>query len=166
MTEHTCTREQRGLPLINSGFLAREYLGEFRINPSWPIKAFHNRVLKDLQLDVHLGNMTCGCKKWDLCGIPCQHAISCLNRLGYSVEDYVDKVYTTNNYKKAYSGIIYPMNGHMIWEKSGLVMKPPTVEKQPGRPKKRRRLEMPNLVEKESEGVKSLSKKTQLTVRY
>ena len=52
LTEHTCTREQRGLPLINSGFLAREYLGEFRINPSWPIKAFHNRVLKDLQLDV------------------------------------------------------------------------------------------------------------------
>ena len=82
------------------------------------------------------------------------------------MEDYVDKVYTTNNYKKAYSGIIYPMNGHMIWEKSGLVMKPPTVEKQPGRPKKRRRPEMPDMVEKESEGVKSLSKKTQLTVRY
>ena len=46
------------------------------------------------------------------------------------------------------------------------MMKPLTVEKQPGRPKKRRRPEMPDLVEKESEGVKSLSKKTQLTVRY
>ena len=114
---------------------------------------------------VHLGNRTCGCMRWDLCGIPCQHVISCLNRMGYSVEDYVDKVYTTANYKKAYSGIIYPMNGHNLWEKSGLVMKPPTVERQPGRPKKRRRPEMPDLVEKEIEGVKTLSKKTQLTVR-
>ncbi|XP_074378314.1 uncharacterized protein LOC141719847 [Apium graveolens] len=50
-TYHTCLREQRGLPLINSGFLARKYLPEFRINPTWPIKSFHKTVLKDLQID-------------------------------------------------------------------------------------------------------------------
>lgn len=49
--EHTCAREQKGLPLINSGYLARKYLPEFRINPSWPIKSFQKTVLKDLQLD-------------------------------------------------------------------------------------------------------------------
>ncbi|KAL8135487.1 hypothetical protein AgCh_010215 [Apium graveolens] len=49
--DHTCVREQRGLPLINSGFLARKYLPEFRINPTWPIKSFHKTVLKDLQIN-------------------------------------------------------------------------------------------------------------------
>ena len=44
-------REQKGLPLINSGYLSRKYLQEFRINPRWPIKSFHKTVLKDLQID-------------------------------------------------------------------------------------------------------------------
>lgn len=39
------------MPLINSGYLAKKYLPEFRINPSWPISAFHKTVLKDLQID-------------------------------------------------------------------------------------------------------------------
>lgn len=67
---------------------------------------------------VDLETRTCGCKRWDLTGIPCHHVISCLNRLGYNVEDYVDSCYLTTNYRKAYSGIIFPMNGHQQWEKT------------------------------------------------
>ena len=44
-------REQRGLPLTNSGFLSRKYLDDFRMNPSWPIEAFHKKVLQELQID-------------------------------------------------------------------------------------------------------------------
>lgn len=113
---------------------------------------------------VHIGNRTCGCNRWELSGIPCHHAVSCLNRMGYNVEDNVDSVYSVANYKKAYSGIIFPMNGHNAWDRSGLSLKPPTIEKQPGRPKKKR-YEIPDVVEKERNGVKSLTKKTQLTVR-
>ena len=41
------------LPLIHSGFLAEKYESEFRINPSWPITAFHKRVLMDIQVDFN-----------------------------------------------------------------------------------------------------------------
>lgn len=61
---------------------------------------------------VDLENKSCGCKRWDLSGIPCHHVISCLIRMGYNVDDYVDVCYSTTNYRKAYSGIIFPMNGH------------------------------------------------------
>lgn len=115
---------------------------------------------------VHLGNRTCGCRRWDLSGIPCHHAISCLNRLGKNVEDYIDSVYSTFHYKQAYSGIIYPMNGHLAWDKSGMVLKPPVIEKQPGRPKKKRRVEPQEAQEIVVDGVTRLSKKVQVTVRY
>ena len=48
---HTCVREQRGLPLIHSGFLAKHYLNEFRSNPTWPIHSMRERVITDLQID-------------------------------------------------------------------------------------------------------------------
>mgnify|MGYP003366197739 CR=1 FL=1 len=50
---HTCVRQQRDLPLIHSGFLAEKYESEFRINPNWPITAFHKRVLMDIQVDFN-----------------------------------------------------------------------------------------------------------------
>lgn len=49
--DHTGVREQRGLPLIHSGYLSERYLDDFRINPSWPIKSFHKTVMKDLGID-------------------------------------------------------------------------------------------------------------------
>lgn len=42
--DHTCVREQKGLPLIHSGYLAERYLNEFRINPCWRIKSFHKTI--------------------------------------------------------------------------------------------------------------------------
>lgn len=44
-------RDQTGLPLIHSGYLAEKYIEEFRINPTWPIKAFHKTLMKDLSID-------------------------------------------------------------------------------------------------------------------
>ncbi|XP_074356580.1 uncharacterized protein LOC141696324 [Apium graveolens] len=114
---------------------------------------------------VNIGHRSCGCKKWDLSGIPCHHGIDCLNRLGANVDEYVDPIYYEENYRKAYSGIIYPMNGHTEWERCNMVMKPPMVEKQPGRPKKRRRPEMTDVIEKEEHGKRMMYRSTQLIAR-
>lgn len=78
---------------------------------------------------VNLSEKICECRRWDLTGIPCHHAISGINRLGYNVDDFVNHCYLTTNYKKCYSGIIYPMNGHPQWVTTGLVLKSPVIQK-------------------------------------
>lgn len=61
---------------------------------------------------MNLMNKTCGCRRWDLTGIPCYHVISCINKMDYIVEDYVHECYSTKKYKKSYSDVVYPMNGY------------------------------------------------------
>lgn len=51
MTTHDCVREQIGLSLIYSGFLASKYVQEFIINPDWSNLSFHKRVIQDLNID-------------------------------------------------------------------------------------------------------------------
>ncbi|XP_074362497.1 uncharacterized protein LOC141702785 [Apium graveolens] len=128
---------------------------------------FEVTTVNESKYAVHIGDRTCGCRRWDLSGIPCHHGISCINRLGKNMEDYVDPVYSVERYEKTYSGIIFPMNGHSSWEKHNIFMRspPPTVEKQPGRPTKKRRPEIPDIIEKEYNGVRILSKTTQASVR-
>ncbi|XP_074356578.1 uncharacterized protein LOC141696322 [Apium graveolens] len=42
---------------------------------------------------VDIGHRSCGCKRWDLSGIPCHHGVDCLNILGANVDEYVDPIY-------------------------------------------------------------------------
>ncbi|KAL0307395.1 UNVERIFIED_CONTAM: hypothetical protein Scaly_2984700 [Sesamum calycinum] len=73
---------------------------------------------------VDLENGTCGCRKWDLSGIPCKHA--------------------------AYQHPIFPINGRDEWKKSDLSPPvPPKAVKRVGRPpKSSRRLEVDEPVQK------------------
>lgn len=43
---------------------------------------------------VHLDKRSCSCRRWDLCGIPCAHAIAAIYSKGWSPEDFVDEYYT------------------------------------------------------------------------
>jgi hypothetical protein len=58
---------------------------------------------------VNLREKTCGCKKWDITGIPCHHAISAILHQGSKIEDYVDHCYTIEKYQKSYEPIIHPV---------------------------------------------------------
>ncbi|XP_024200609.1 uncharacterized protein LOC112203945 [Rosa chinensis] len=42
---------------------------------------------------VDLGRRACACRRWDLTGIPCKHAISAINFMREKPEDYVDACY-------------------------------------------------------------------------
>lgn len=55
-------------------------------------------------LVVDLEAMTCTCKMWELMGVPCCHAITCIFFLNKQVEDYVDKCYSRDVYLLAYGG--------------------------------------------------------------
>ena len=59
---------------------------------------------------VNWRKKTCDCKKWDITGIPCHHAISAILHKGSKIENYVDHCYTIKKYKKSYEPIIHPVS--------------------------------------------------------
>ncbi|XP_031396836.1 uncharacterized protein LOC116207857 [Punica granatum] len=97
-------------------------------------------VYRDDTYGVELKNRTCGCRMWDLTGIPCPHAIAGIHWLGKDAEDFVDDCYTKNTYLKAYDQLLQPLNGKKMWEKvESEPILPPIVRRQIGRPKKARK---------------------------
>ncbi|XP_012852538.1 PREDICTED: uncharacterized protein LOC105972143 [Erythranthe guttata] len=114
---------------------AMEYMVEWNGHDQFEvIGAFHEKYT------VHLGEKTCSCRKWDLSGIPCKHAIAGMFYMHYKPEDYVVDWYKKDVYLKAYSRLMNPMRGPEVWPKSTRIpLHPPLVEKLPGRPKKIRR---------------------------
>ncbi|XP_038698484.1 uncharacterized protein LOC119996055 [Tripterygium wilfordii] len=90
---------------------------------------------------VDLDEKECSCRLWDLTGIPCSHAISCINFKEESVESYVPSCFKKDAYELCYWPLILPMNGPKLWENTGMPdILPPPICKKRGRPKKKRRL--------------------------
>jgi hypothetical protein len=61
------------------------------------------------QFVVDLHRRRCGCRQWEITGIPCPHAVVAILYDCRDPEDYVDKYFTIKVYNKAYAPIIYPM---------------------------------------------------------
>ncbi|KAL0433472.1 UNVERIFIED_CONTAM: hypothetical protein Slati_2681500 [Sesamum latifolium] len=94
------------------------------------------------QYSVNLENAACGCRKWDLSGIPCKHAVSAIFCQGEDIEKYTHQCYRVEAYSMAYQHAIMPINGRSEWKKSDLIPPtPPNPVKKVGRPKKTRRME-------------------------
>ncbi|WOL08360.1 hypothetical protein Cni_G17113 [Canna indica] len=95
---------------------------------------------------VHVVNLvirSCSCRSWDLSGIPCNHAISCINWTKEEPEKYVSEYYKREVYLKAYANLLEPLREKEAWSNvDGPPLLPPKVKKIPGRPKKVRRREM------------------------
>ncbi|KAL4556193.1 hypothetical protein LXL04_038836 [Taraxacum kok-saghyz] len=95
---------------------------------------------------VDVRNNNCSCRKWELIGIPCKHAIATLNEMTKNSEDvtniyrWVNKVYWLDTWKEAYSYKVHPIKGRIMWPKSLCPTKltPPPHHTQVGRPKKKR----------------------------
>lgn len=66
---------------------------------------FQVNTISGNRFAVDLNNWTCGCRRWELNGIPCHHAISAINRLGLDPYDIVDAAYSIISYKQCYSGM-------------------------------------------------------------
>ncbi|KAH0992141.1 hypothetical protein GBA52_003624 [Prunus armeniaca] len=100
---------------------------------------------------VDLRAKTCFCRRWDLCGIPCSHAISCIYHRQENVFDYAHECYSQTTYLFSYDPIVHPTYlfsydpiVHPVpsmdqWKKTNLSpIRPPPYKTQPGRPKKSR----------------------------
>ena len=63
----------------------------------------------DHTYEVNLEKNTCSCRKWDLSGLPCNHAVSAIYKSGGYPEDYVSNFNKRGMYLKSYMPVFYPM---------------------------------------------------------
>ncbi|KAL0395291.1 UNVERIFIED_CONTAM: hypothetical protein Slati_4495300 [Sesamum latifolium] len=105
-----------------------------------PMKAndWHFQIMGPYdQHTVNVLQRSCSCRRWDLTGIPCRHAISAIWCRNKKPETYVHHCYRVSTYLKAYESAILPLTSQEFWPKCDLPPPlPPTYENRPRRPKK------------------------------
>ncbi|BBH05959.1 hypothetical protein Prudu_017494 [Prunus dulcis] len=93
---------------------------------------------------VDLERHTCTCRKWDLSGIPCPHALASIAKSEHSPLDFVHALYKRPAYDRAYEGYISPMPSQAYWRKTGHVpIKPPVYRIGPNLARNREADEIP-----------------------
>ena len=89
---------------------------------------------------VDLNKRTCGCRKWDVTGIPSCHAVLAIQAFNHRPKEYVDHLFKKEAYLLAYAGQIMPVPDKTQWLRTTFPdVDPPRFTVQPGRPKKKRR---------------------------
>jgi hypothetical protein len=97
-------------------------------------------LVRDYQHIVDLTAKTCDCRRWQLTGIPCCHAVSCLRHEKIPPESVLPSCYSLDAYNRAYANSIWPCKDKSQWEKmNGPEVLPPFYEKRAGRPPKARK---------------------------
>ncbi|WVZ90494.1 LOW QUALITY PROTEIN: hypothetical protein U9M48_036792 [Paspalum notatum var. saurae] len=68
---------------------------------------------------VNLHERTCSCRKWQVCGLPCKHALAYITSLPNArIENYVDMCYSIDKFRAAYAELIPAMPDKSQWSKS------------------------------------------------
>ncbi|CAI9290457.1 unnamed protein product [Lactuca saligna] len=89
---------------------------------------------------VDLNNNTCGCRSWQVSGIPCVHAVAAISYLNRNVEDYVEPWFHTTMFLTCYNHTINPLNGSSMWPEAPYMKPlPPQKRRLPGRPTLKRK---------------------------
>ncbi|GJV54156.1 mutator type transposase [Tanacetum coccineum] len=120
------------------------------------------------QCVVNVVKKVCSCRKWELTGIPCSHAIAAnynmsLNGVQVGIpEEWVDKCYWLATWQKTYSYTIGCLNGRVMWKKSQIptTLTPPKHNTPVGRPRKNRRKSKEEKAEMVKDGKLSRAYKT------
>ena len=94
----------------------------------------------DMQYAVNILDKTCGCRRWDMTGIPCSHAISAIYKSYQHPEDFVHDFFKKDMYKEAYAPVIQPVPGQDQWTKTDTAdIDPPVFSASLGRKQTKRR---------------------------
>lgn len=85
---------------------------------------------------VSLENRTCSCRRWEITGIPCEHAYGVMLNKGLEAQDYVTEWFKTSTWRRTYAEGIVPLRGAKFWPQGP---EPPIIEPEildpPGRKK-------------------------------
>lgn len=118
------------------------------INAEWANKCYalpagqgvFQVLVKDYQHIVDINAKSCDCRRWQLTGVPCSHAIACLRHERIAPESVLHACYSVHSFGTAYGFNIWPCKDKLDWEKvNGPQVMPPLYEKKVGRPPKSRR---------------------------
>ncbi|CAI9282734.1 unnamed protein product [Lactuca saligna] len=89
---------------------------------------------------VDLNNNTCGCRSWQVSGIPCVHAVAAISYLNRNAKDYVAPWFHTAMFLTCYDHTINPLNGSSMWPEAPYMKPlPPQKRRLPGRPTLKRK---------------------------
>jgi hypothetical protein len=95
----------------------------------WQVTSVSGRIVA-----VDLKKHSCSCRKWDLTGIPCNHAVAAIMKLSQHAEDYVHDFFKKPMYEKAFSYTVYPVPGSEDWNTTNTQdIDPPVFRDRPGR---------------------------------
>lgn len=84
-----------------------------------------------ISYSVNMRQRTCACRKWELGGIPCRHALRVITEKKLNYEDYISSWYLNTRQQQIYSDSIRPVNGMRFWEQTGtIVIPPPSLEEE------------------------------------
>ncbi|CAN6230675.1 unnamed protein product [Urochloa humidicola] len=93
---------------------------------------------------VNINEWECTCRKWQLSGIPCSHAIAVFDRTERCPLDYCAKCFTTEYYRRTYAMSINPIPDVLVPTVAGdpshgaaLHLSPILTRRQVGRPKEK-----------------------------
>nr|KAJ0209995.1 hypothetical protein LSAT_V11C400161160 [Lactuca sativa] len=90
--------------------------------------------------EVDLERKTCSCRLWQLNGYGCAHSIASISFLNRDVEAYVDNMFSTTTFRKAYNYIIAPMNSSHMWPDTNYTPPLPLISRRmSGRPTTKRK---------------------------
>ncbi|XP_071727827.1 uncharacterized protein [Rutidosis leptorrhynchoides] len=104
------------------------------------------------QCVVDMETRSCACRKWELTGMPCKHAVAVnwnMVENGMEVgdpESWYHDVYKLTTWNNTYQFTVEPLNGRHLWPSAGnlktrdVTLVAPKKVSTPGRPKKKRRL--------------------------
>lgn len=96
----------------------------------------------DKRFTVSLENKTCSCRYWQLSGLPCCHAVSCIYYSSRDINEFIAKCYSIEEFNKTYEHCLQPVEGITSWPTSERPKpRAPAYVKMPGRPRKERRRE-------------------------
>ncbi|KAL0444758.1 UNVERIFIED_CONTAM: hypothetical protein Slati_2198500 [Sesamum latifolium] len=111
------------------------------------------------QYAVDLSKRSCSCRKWDLTGIPCKHAISAICNQKDDPEDYVADCYSVQTYKRVYASAML-IGGDNVWTESYFIPPlPPNFGRRSGRPSRARRRDPDEPMMKNKNGKKGATLK-------
>ncbi|KAK9076157.1 hypothetical protein SSX86_004490 [Deinandra increscens subsp. villosa] len=120
---------------------AGNYLVSWNGGDEYQVSSQHDQVV------VNLSEKWCACRRWEITGIPCRHAVAAIwDKTDHSEDvsellSWVNPIYTIKRWKEVYSHRVKPINGPANWEKIEMptTLTPPTHHTQVGRPKKARK---------------------------
>ncbi|KAL4565604.1 hypothetical protein LXL04_029706 [Taraxacum kok-saghyz] len=154
--EHSCSRAFKLGSIVTYKWIGKQFVNEILERPRMSLRKMKAQVSKKFNINVSVGmqryavdleKRECGCRSWQLSGIPCVHGMAAISSLNLNPEDFVAECFTKAAFLRAYEYSIHPLNDSSMWQggEDQTMVLPPRRRRMPGRPcVKRKRAQSEN----------------------